>query len=134
MKRWDEVELRGIDPMGSGAFAASRGGRRHKGVDYKKEAGEEIFTPIGGLVTRIGLCYEGESYKLVEIFSHKGAFLWRFLYVDPVVRSGMVLHEGDLIGHSQDIASKYGNGMINHCHVEVNIDVKLLIGGKNGEA
>jgi murein DD-endopeptidase MepM/ murein hydrolase activator NlpD len=131
MYRWDNVELRGRDPKGSGAFAAGRGSRRHKGVDYRKEVGEEVRTPAAGIVTRLGWCYKDEPWRLIEILSHKDAFLWRVLYVDPCVQAGSVLKSGQLIGHAQDIASKYGGGMINHVHVEVNIDPTLLIGGKN---
>lgn len=131
-KPWAEVELRGNDPQGSGEFAAPRGSRRHEGTDYYKEVGAEVRIPYGGIVTRRGWCYENEPYRLVEVLSHKGAFLWRFLYVDPCVRAGQVLHAGDLIGHAQDIASKYGGGMRNHVHVEVNVNPALLIGGKDG--
>lgn len=135
MKYWDDVFLRGKDPMGSGAFAASRSGRRHNGVDYRKDPGDEIVSPVSGIVTRIGQCYSDTAkYKLVEILTNRGFFMWRFLYVDPTVVAGDKVKEGDVIGHCQDIASKYGGGMINHCHVEVNIDPSVLIGGKNGEA
>ncbi|MHC4703362.1 MAG: peptidoglycan DD-metalloendopeptidase family protein [Planctomycetota bacterium] len=130
--RWDDEELRGVDPKGSGMFAAGRGSKRHKGVDYRKAVGQDVKTPVAGIVTRLGWCYKDEPYRLVEILSHKGAFLWRVLYVDPCVESGAIVKSGQTIGQAQDIASKYGGGMINHVHVEVSIDPTLLIGGKNG--
>jgi murein DD-endopeptidase MepM/ murein hydrolase activator NlpD len=132
--RWDDEELRGYDPKGDGAFAADRGSRRHEGVDYLKQPGQEVKTPVAGIVTRLGWCYKDEPYRLIEILSHKGAFLWRVLYVDPCVPAGSVLKSGQLIGHAQDIASKYGGGMKNHVHLEVNIDPTLLIGGKDGNS
>jgi hypothetical protein len=89
---------------------------------------------VAGIVTRLGWCYVNEPYRLVEILSHQGAFLWRFLYVDPDVAAGDVVGSGQVIGHAQDIAAKYGGGMINHVHVEVNIDPTLLIGGQYGTA
>jgi len=130
MKRWDDVLLRGLDPKGDGQFAASRGGKRHKGVDYRYAEGDEVKSPVSGTVTRLSRCYNNEPYLLVEILSHKGAFLWRFLYIEPTVKAGQKILEGDLIGHAQNIASKYKGGMKNHVHVEVNINVKLLIGGE----
>jgi murein DD-endopeptidase MepM/ murein hydrolase activator NlpD len=132
MYRWDDIPLRGADPKGDGQFAAGRGGKRHKGEDYQFSEGDPVRTPVSGIVTRLGWCYEKESYRLVEILSHKGAFLWRFLYIKPTVKAGQKVFEGDLIGHAQDIASKYGGGMKNHCHVEVSVSPRQLIGGASG--
>jgi len=132
VKRWDDVPLRGSDKSGSGGFAASRGARRHEGEDYKYDVGAEVHTPVGGIVTRLGWCYADEPYRLVELLTHGGVFLWRFLYITPCVKAGDVLFDGDLIGHAQDIALKYGGPakMKNHVHVEINVKPSKIIGGK----
>lgn len=118
--------------MGSGDFASNRGARRHEGEDYMYDVGEEVRTPVGGIVTRLGWCYANEPYRLVELLSHKGIFLWRFLYITPTVKPGDVLFEGDLIGHAQNISLKYGGpeSMKNHVHVEINVQPSKIIGGK----
>ena len=131
--RWETRKLRGQDPEGSGAFAASRGGRRHNGVDYCYVPGEIVKCPVDGIVTRIGQCYTDTTlYKLVEILSHKGMLLWRFLYVDPTVRAGDKVTLDQTIGTAQDISARYSQRMKNHVHVEMNIDVSKMLGGQDG--
>ena len=128
---WEDVPLRGSDPEGSGAFAASRGAKRHKGVDYAFEPGAEVKSPIEGIVTRLGWAYPNAPYRLIEILSHNGSLLWRFLYVNPVVRAGQQVAMGQTIGTAQKISDRYGEKMTDHVHVEVNVDIVELIGGKH---
>ena len=128
---WDDVPLRGADLEGSGAFAAPRGGKRHKGVDYAFEPGAEVKSPIEGCVTRLGWAYKDAPYRLVEILSHGGAMLWRFLYIDPIVGAGDLVASGQTIGTAQKISDRYGEEMTDHVHVEVNVDITELIGGKH---
>jgi murein DD-endopeptidase MepM/ murein hydrolase activator NlpD len=130
--RWDDVPLRGVDGEGSGSFAASRGAKRHKGTDYEFAPGDEVKSPIEGTVTRLGLAYSNAPYRLVEIISHGGVLLWRFLYVDPVVRKGDRVTLGQTIGTAQKISDRYGEKMTDHVHVEVNVDIVELIGGHSG--
>lgn len=133
IKKWADVELRGEDREGSGAFAAPRGGKRHKGVDYRFAEGDPVFSPVDGIVTRIGWAYANDIYRLVEILSHKGYLLWRFLYIAPLVKAGDKVKRGQTIGTAQAISKRYGPNMTDHVHVEVNIDVAAVLGGKHGE-
>ena len=41
------------DQEGSGFYGASRGKRRHNGIDYKCEKGQDIVAPFGMTLTRI---------------------------------------------------------------------------------
>jgi hypothetical protein len=128
--RWETRKLRGQDPEGDGSFAASRGGKRHKGVDYCYDPGEIVKCPVDGIVTRTGRCYTDSTlYKLVEILSHKGMLLWRFLYVDPEVKAGEKVVMDQTIGTAQDISARYSQKMKNHVHVEMNVDVSKMLGG-----
>lgn len=115
---------RGSDDWGSGAFAASRGSRLHKGRDYLCDPGAAIRAPMEGRIVRIGFPYSGEEYRLVELLS--GAVLWRFFYVAPAVAPGAFVPALTIIGHSQDIGKKYVRGdrepMPNHVHVECILD------------
>ena len=131
MSRWDHMPLRGADPHGSGAFAAPRGGKRHKGTDYAFTPGSNVLSPVDGTVTRIGWAYSNSEYRLIEIISHGGALLWRFLYVDPIVKAGDKIIMDQTIGTAQQISKRYGSGMIDHVHVEVNVDIEWLLGGKH---
>ena len=131
--RWETRRLRGKDPEGDGAFAAPRSGRRHNGVDYCFDYGEEVKCPVDGIVTRIGQCYaDSDWYKLVEILSHNGTLLWRFLYVKPSVKAGDKVVLDQTIGTAQNISARYSQEMRNHVHVEANIDVSKMLGGQDG--
>jgi murein DD-endopeptidase MepM/ murein hydrolase activator NlpD len=121
------------DSEGSGAFAAPRGGKRHKGFDYEFEEGEDVLSPVDGIVTRLGYAYENQPYRLVEILSHKGLLLWKFLYLDPIVRAGDRVKVGQVIGVAQAISKQYGSNMKDHVHVEINIDPHAMLGGTNGD-
>ena len=131
--RWDHVPLRGNDPEGSGAFASKRGAKKHKGTDYAFAPGEEVKSPIEGVVTRLGWAYKDAPYRLIEILSHSGALLWRFLYVRPAVKAGDEILEGQTIGTAQKISDRYGKKMTDHVHVEVNVDIEQLLGGAESD-
>lgn len=113
---------RSIDGFGSGAFAASRGSRIHKGKDYEFKVGEVFKSPVGGTVIRIGWAYTGWGYRIVELLSFDKTVLFRFFYVAPVVKKGDRVEAEQILGHAQDIKAKYGNGMTNHIHVECIVD------------
>jgi hypothetical protein len=87
---------------------------------------------VDGLVLRIGWAYKDEPYRLVEILTHKGYLLWRFLYIDPVVKAGDKIKRDQLLGHAQAVSNKYGPAMQDHVHVEMNIDPHAVIGGQDG--
>ena len=128
ISKWDERRIRS-DSEGDGHFAAPRGGRRHEGVDYEFDPGEAVKSPVEGIVTRLGWAYANDEYRLVEILSHKGYLLWRFLYVDPLVKAGDKVTLDQTIGTAQSVSKRYSDKMKDHVHVEVNIDVKAVLGG-----
>lgn len=118
------------DDWGSGSFAASRGGRYHKGRDYLFEPGEEVRSPVEGTVLRLGYPYNDsdstERYRLVEILGSGRRVIWRFFYVRPCVAVGEMVFPAQMIGVAQDIAKKYKDPqrqhMGNHVHVECIVD------------
>lgn len=117
-----DIILRGEDSTGNGWYGASRGSRKHKGVDYIGEVGDPVYACISGKV-RIGNVYDIKKYpkrshfKLIEL---KGdVYRTKEMYVKPVVKTGEYAFEGDIIGYLQGIGEYYGNGMPNHCHVSV---------------
>ena len=132
IKQWEGRLIRD-DAEGSGIFAARRGSKRHKGLDYEFYEGETIVSPVSGIVTRLGYAYSDEPYRLVEIRSHKGYLLWRFLYVEPLVAAGQKIEVDQTIGTAQAISNKYGSKMTDHVHVEINIDPEAVLGGIRGK-
>lgn len=116
---------RGSDPMGSGHYGASRGHRKHMGIDYCASPGTMIVSPVHGKVTKLGYPYaQDTSFRYVEITSLDG-HRHRLFYVSPSVTLGDLVGEKDVVGYCQDIATKWGNGMKNHIHYEI------MVPGKN---
>lgn len=112
------AKVRPKDPQGSGHYLASRGSRPHMGVDLLTRPGQKVYAPFSGTVTRFPYPYASDtSFTGVEI-QNKMQKLKAF-YVTPAVQKGQNVRAEQLIGYSQDIASKYGKGMMNHIHVEL---------------
>jgi len=133
MTYWREKKIR-VDGQGDGNFAARRAGgsRTHEGVDYEFSEGEEVVIPFDAKVVRLGWAYVNSPYRLIELISHSNKMLWRFLYVKPTVEAGQKVKAGQTIGTAQAISKKYGGGMKDHVHVEVNVDPVAILGGSNG--
>ena len=115
-------EMRGHDAYGEGEFGASRdgGSRRHEGVDFKADAGQDVEAPISGYVTKIGYAYPGDrTLKFVEITNPALNYAARVFYVDPHVEVGDSVAIGHTIGTAHSLRKKYPGGMTNHVHLEI---------------
>jgi len=113
---------RGHDAYGEGEFGASRdgGSRRHEGVDYMAEAGQDVVAPISGYITRIGCAYAGDqALKFVEVSNPALRYVVRVFYVNPKVEVGEAVEMGRPIGTAHSLQKKYPGGMTNHVHLEV---------------
>lgn len=115
-----KLEQRGCDAKGCGHFGASRGSRKHNGIDYKCDAGDKVLAPASGLVTHLGYCYSDDlTYRYVEITDKEG-LRHRVFYISPHVRIGnRVGCDVDVIGAAQDIQARHGKDMRNHVHYEI---------------
>lgn len=122
--------LRGTDGCGDGSFGAPRGDRLHRGLDVLAEPGDAIHAACSGTVTKLGFCYADDlSYRYVQITHNTLPIVARLLYVLPDVDVGQAVAIGDVVGTAQDIAKRYGNGMKNHCHLELQaVDNAVLMG------
>lgn len=118
--------IRGKDAFGSGTFQASRdgGSRLHSGVDIVATAGQAIYAPVTGKITRLAYPYASDlSYTGLEIINDD--YNIKIFYIAPTVAIGSQVAAGQKIAVAQHIAAKYGAGMINHVHIEIR--------NKNGE-
>lgn len=116
---------RGTDDYGSGDYGAGRGTRKHRGIDYKVDPGQQVISHVSGRVTKLGYPYASDlSYRYVEVTDAFG-LRHRFFYVEPTVKRGAWVEFGKLLGVAQDIASRYTSRgqMVNHVHYEI-IDQK----------
>lgn len=120
-----EAPKRGTDGWGSGEFGASRGSRKHKGVDYSIAAGSGVYSPVQGKVTKLGLPYKDEKFRYVEVTDKVGN-RHRIFYIQPNVSVGQWVNQVTILGHAQDVAAKYSTDdkhMKNHVHYEI-LDLK----------
>ena len=111
---------RGKDAYGSGEFGASRTGHIHAGVDYVASAGQRVYAPIAGVVTRIGHPYSDDaSFRYVEITNPQLGYKARVMYVGPQVQEGERIHLGEEIGRAQTLQRRYPRGITDHVHLEI---------------
>lgn len=108
------------DKEGDGHYGASRGSRKHVGIDFIASANEPVPAPISGVITKLGYPYGDDlSYRYVQITDDAGKRV-RCFYVEPSVRVGDSVRKGDQIGTVQTLQKRYGGrGMVDHVHLEV---------------
>ena len=114
----ENQKIRICDPFGCGSFGASRGARKHNGIDIVTIPNEMIKSPISGTVTRFPFPYGSDlSYTGIEIVNSD--YKVKMFYVTPTVKINDYVNAGQPVAKSQNIASKYGSSMANHVHIEV---------------
>ncbi|RKZ71958.1 MAG: hypothetical protein DRQ48_01860 [Gammaproteobacteria bacterium] len=118
--------VRSPDSYGAGYFGASRGSRKHAGVDFACAPGSKILSPISGLVTKLGYPYSDDlSFRYVEVTAIDN-LRYRFFYVDPCVKvGGNVLANESVLGTSQRLGLRYpadamhAFAITEHIHFEI---------------
>ena len=113
------------DKWGSGHFGAPRGSRQHNGLDIVVTKGQDVLSPIDGVVVRKSFPYAKDlSYEGVLIEgsgAHEGIMI-KIFYMNPVLNIvGANVRSGDKIGTAQDLTNKYSD-ITNHIHIEVTLD------------
>lgn len=107
------------DAHGKGCYGAPRGNRIHRGADFICDPGQEVVCPLyEARVERVSKPYAADlrwsGLKLRN--AHLELFLW---YLEPLAGIvGQWIHQGDVIGHAQDISIKY-EGITPHVHLEI---------------
>ena len=125
--------IRGQDDFGSGAFQASRGRRKHKGIDIACYKGTAVGSDVYGKVTKIGYPYNQDDkrkkhFRYVQVTDSLGRD-HRYFYVIPSVDVGDIVNRGVLLGITQGIAEAYNTDlktMTDHFHYEVKEDGEYL--------
>lgn len=117
----DNMKMRPCDGQGCGHWGASRGGRKHWGVDITVKKGGNVYSPITGYISRYPYPYASDlSYRGIEIIGteeHKGLKV-KIFYCIPKVAQKTKVKKGQKIAIAQAINEKYGASMTNHLHVE----------------
>ena len=128
---------RGSDRWGSGSFGAPRGSRQHNGLDIAVVKGEDVLSPIDGVVIRKAYPYASDlSYTgvLIEGAGVHAGIIVKMFYISPSPSIiGSHVKAGDKIGSAQDLTRKYSD-ITNHIHIEVikdgvALDPKRMLSG-----
>jgi len=123
--------FRGKDAAGSGAYGASRKRKingkwvsvpgAHKGIDIITYVGQNIMSPIDGVITHVGRAYSDDnrfhSIHIKGTGCADGVNI-KLLYVNPRVVVGQTVSAGNIIATAENLFVKY-KGITNHAHLEV---------------
>lgn len=127
--------LRKSDKWGAGHFGASRGTRKHNGIDIVATLGQNVLSPIEGKIVRKSHPYATDlSYSgvLIEGINQYFGLTIKIFYISPTVSLvGKNVKAGDIIGKVQSLLTKFP-GITNHIHLEImkngtKIDPKTLL-------
>ena len=111
-------KIRDNDAFGSGHFHASRGERKHNGIDLVCTPGTTVFSSIDGVVTKRGYPYSDDlNFRYIEI-EDEHEFFHRVFYVKPLLEVGCIVNIGDAIGITQTLDNRYPT-ITEHIHYEV---------------
>ena len=116
------------DDRGEPHFGANRGTRTHRGIDGETVKFQSVFSPLSGLITKIGTVYKDTSkYKYIEITGENelSNIKVRLHYVSILgwIKKGSYVSVGEEIGQMQDVSEKHNAPekavMLPHIHIEV---------------
>ncbi len=106
------------DKYGHGHFGASRGNRLHQGIDLLVTKGDPVYAPISGILNfsiPYGSDTRWQGFKIINDSKEQ----WKVFYCSPIVKNGVYVNKGDVVAYAQSINDKYGEGMLDHLHVEL---------------
>ena len=114
-----ELDIRGCDSQGCGHFGASRGTRKHNGIDLVCIPGDEIQSPVNGRVTKIGWPYADKDKRHIRYAQVECSdYSFRIFYIKPMVEVGQLVSTNSVLGFSQELGGLYP-GITEHCHFEI---------------
>jgi hypothetical protein len=108
-----------MDEMGDGHFGASRGARIHRGTDYLTTPGDPVFMTLKGARVKREIIPYFDCPTLTGVVLANEQCINILFYVEPIQSLiGKEVSQGQLIGHSQDVRTRYGDKMLPHIHSE----------------
>lgn len=116
-----DMGKRRCDNQGCGHYGASRGNRKHSGVDLCKPDSSslddytEVIGGFNGTISKVGYAYSDKPHRYVEI--KLTDFYCRIFYIEPCVSVGDKVSRETVIGHSMPLGEYY-EGITEHVHVE----------------
>ena len=124
--------VRGVDVWGQGKYGAPRdkGTRIHKGADFVCIPGQDVVSPINGVVVREKIPYSTPSQGVLFgglLIKNSDCEITMFYFevLKDVIR--MPITKGQVIGKAQQISLRYP-GIIDHIHLQIDsINPELFI-------
>ena len=124
--------MRRPDKWGGGNYRASRkkGMRLHQGVDYTCKPGQDVVSPITGVIMREARPYADPEW----VYRYSGLVIYndycslKLFYLEPIRHLiGTKVRMGDKVGIAQDISERY-EGMAPHVHLEISsVDPEIFM-------
>jgi len=107
-----------VDGAGSGHYGASRGNRRHNGIDYFCIEGQKVVAPFALRIIRVARPYADS--ELSGIQWEAGISSGKIFYFKPYEKLiGKTVKTGQAIGIAQSVTERYGFPMSDHIHFQV---------------
>ena len=125
-----QLQLRN-DVRGAGHFGASRSNSsgQHNGIDLIATKGETVYSPIEGVMVRFSNPYASDpKFRGVLIRGtgiHQG-YEMKIWYMIPSIVPNQIIVQGMPIGTAQAISEKHGANMLDHLHIQVTRNGKLI--------
>ncbi len=107
------------DSEGDGNYGASRGSRRHNGIDYLCQAGQDVVAPFDMTIVRVS--NPKADSPLSGIVWERGRSRGKMFYFMPYPDLiGRAVAEGQAIGIAQSCSDDYGlPKMMDHIHFQI---------------
>lgn len=105
-----------VPSKNGGLYGASRGGRRHVGVDLRSSKGAPIYAADGGTVTKVS---SSGSYGKLIVVNHGNGLVTKYAHCNSIdVSAGQTVSKGQQIGTVGNTGN--ATGYILHFEVLVN--------------
>lgn len=119
------------DTLGSGLYKARRSGKddAHQGIDITAFKGTRIVAPFDGEMVRIAPPYENDGRYFGMLLRGKDLYKgyeMKLFYLIPTIVNRQQFFAGDEIGIAQSISQKWGSAMLDHIHIELRYNGRLI--------
>ncbi|XP_051834099.1 leukocyte cell-derived chemotaxin-2 isoform X1 [Antechinus flavipes] len=108
--------IRDHDNFGSGKYGASRGARKHKGVDVECTDGSDVYAPFDGEIVRQAKPYKKNNAINDGVEIRGGANCIKIFYIHPKKYKGSI-KKGEKLGILLPMQQVY-RGIKSHVHIQ----------------
>lgn len=108
-----------VDSEGNGNYGAPRGGRRHNGIDYLCDDGQDVTAPFNMMITRVAKPKVGSPLSGIAWETRRSRGKMFYFKPDQSL-IGKWVKTGQVIGQAQSVSRDYGlPQMLDHIHFQI---------------